>query len=146
MEGLKYGLHHYFVDKSKSVKKNIEVKLENIAHLNQKDVSSENMKYFHKYLPKMTNKFTQNIYHTKDDTYRSLCHLIQNNDIVLLSGDKDSSVVVMNKKDYILKVDNKIDEGIQQGKYEWANHKTHEDLEKFQHFLYHNFRTIQKIL
>ena len=45
MEGLKYGLHHYFVDKSKSVKKNIEVELENIAHLNQKDVSSENMKF-----------------------------------------------------------------------------------------------------
>ena len=52
----------------------------------------------------MTNKFTQNVYHTKDDTYCNLRHLIQNNDIVLLLGDKDSSVVVMNKKDYILKV------------------------------------------
>ena len=45
MEGLKYGLHH-FVDKSKSVKRNIAVELENIAHLVQKDVSSENMENF----------------------------------------------------------------------------------------------------
>ena len=111
MEGLKYGLHH-FVDKSKSVKRNIAVELENIAHLVQKDVSSENMEYFHEYLRKMTNKFTQNIYHTKDDTYRNLRHLIQNNFIVLLAGDKDSLVVVMNKNDYILKVDNMINEGM----------------------------------
>ena len=143
MEGLKYGLHH-FVDKSKSVKRNIAVELENIAHLVQKDVSSKNMEYFHEYLRKMTNKFTQNIYHTKDDTYRNLCHSIQKNDIVLLAGDKDSLVVVMNEKDYILKEDNMINEVIQQGKYEWTNDKTHEDLEKFQHFLYRNFKNHSK--
>ena len=91
----------------------------------------------------MMNKFTQNIYHTKDDTYCNLCHLIQNNDIVL-SGDKHSSVVGINEKDYILKVDNMMNEGIQQGKYEWANEKTHEDLEKFQHFLYCNFKNRPK--
>ena len=33
MEGLKYGLHHCLVDKSKSVKRNIAVELEIIAHL-----------------------------------------------------------------------------------------------------------------
>ena len=92
----------------------------------------------------MSSKFTQNIYHTKDDTYQHLGHLIQNNNIVLLSGDKDSSVVVMNKKDYIFKVDNMINEGIQQGKYNWPNDKTHEDLEKFQHFLYRNFKKHNK--
>ena len=54
------------------------------------------MEFFHEYLRKMTNKFTQNVYHTKGDTYRNLRHLILNNDIVLLSGEKDSSVVVMN--------------------------------------------------
>ena len=70
------------------------------------------MEYFHEYLWKMTNKFTQNIYYTKDDTYCNLRHSIQNNDIVLLAGDKDSSVVVMNKKDYILEVDSMINEGI----------------------------------
>ena len=42
------------------------------------------MEYFHEYLWKMTTKFTQKTYHTKDDTYRSLSHLIQDNDIVLI--------------------------------------------------------------
>ena len=95
MERLKYGLHNCFVDKSKSVKRNIAVELEIIAHLVKKDVSSEDMEYFREYLRKMTNKFTQNIYHTKDDTYHNIRHLLQNKDIVVLSGDKDSSVVVV---------------------------------------------------
>ena len=60
MKGLKYGLHLCLVDKSKSIKRNIAVELENIAHLVQKDVSSENMEYFHEYLRKITNRFTQN--------------------------------------------------------------------------------------
>ena len=50
----------------------------------------------------------------------------------------------MNKKDYILKEENMINEGVQQGKYEWANDKTHEDLETFQHFLYRNFKNHPK--
>ena len=37
-----------------------------------------------------------------------------------------------------------INEGIQQGKYEWANDKTHEDPEKFQHFLCRNFKNHPK--
>ena len=57
MEGLKYCLHHCFVDKSKLVKSNIAVELENIARLVQKDVSSKNTEYFHEYIQKMTNKF-----------------------------------------------------------------------------------------
>ena len=72
IERLIYVLHHCFVDKSKSVKRDIAVEFENIAHLVQKDVSSENIEYFHEYLRKMMNKFTQNIYHTKDDTYHNL--------------------------------------------------------------------------
>ena len=95
MEGWKYGLHHCFVDKSKSVKRNIAVELENIVHLIQKDVSSENMEYFHEYIQQMTNKFSQNIYYTKDDTYCNLRYLIQNENIVLLSGHKDSSVLLL---------------------------------------------------
>ena len=46
MEGLKYGLHHCFVDKSKSVKRNVAIELQNIALLVQKDVSSKNMEFF----------------------------------------------------------------------------------------------------
>ena len=89
----------------------------------------------------MTNKFTQNNRHTKYNTYHDLCHLRNNKDIVLLSGDKDSSVVVMSKVDYVEKVNSMINEAIRQGKYEMATDTTHEDLEKFQSFLYCNFKS-----
>ena len=88
----------------------------------------------------MTNKFTQNIRHTKDNTYHDLRHLRNNKDIVLLSGDKDSSVVVMNKVDYVEKVNGRINEGIQRGKYEMTTGTTYKDLEKFQSFLYRNLK------
>ena len=71
MEGLKCGLRNCFVNKIKSVNRNIAVELEYIANLVQKLVSSKNMEYFHENLRKMKNKVTQNIYHTKDDTYRN---------------------------------------------------------------------------
>ena len=72
----------------------------------------EDLENFHEYLRKMTNKFTQNIRHTKDNTYHDFCHLRNNKDIVLLSGDKDSPVVVTNKVDYVEKVNSMINEGM----------------------------------
>ena len=78
----------------------------------QKDILSEDLENFHEYLRKMTNKFTQNICHTKDNTYHDFCHLRNNKDIVLLSGDKDSPVVVTNKVDYVEKVNSMINEGM----------------------------------
>ena len=64
-----------------------------------------------------------------------------NKDIDLLSGDKDSSVVIMSKVDYIKKVTNMINEGIWQGKCEMTTDTIHKDLEKFQSFLYHDFKS-----
>ena len=78
------------LDKSRLVRRNIATQLECLAHTVQKDISSEDLKSFHEYIHKMT-KFTQNIRHTKDNTYHDLRHLRNNKDIVLLSGDKDLS-------------------------------------------------------
>ena len=61
----------------------------------------------------MTNKFTQNIRHTKDNTYHDLRHLRSNIDIDLLSGENNSSEVVMNKADYVKKVKDMINKSIQ---------------------------------
>ena len=47
----------------------------------------------------MTNKFNQDIRCTKDNTYHDLHHLRNNKDIVLMSRDKYSTAVVMNKVD-----------------------------------------------
>ena len=57
-------------------------------------------------------------YHTKDDTYNKIKSLRDNKNIVILSGDKDSSIVIMNKIGCDKKVEEMINEGIEQGKYE----------------------------
>ena len=48
----------------------------------------------------------------KDHTYKELKTLIQNKDVVILKGDKDSSIVIVNKTDYITKVETMIEERI----------------------------------
>ena len=68
-------------------------------------------------------------------------HLRNNKNIVLLSGDKDSPVLVMKKVDYVEKVNSMINKDIRQGKYEITTDTTHEDLEKFQSFLHCNFKS-----
>ena len=53
-------------------------------------------------------------------------HLRNTKNIVLLSGDKETSILVMNKVDYGKKVNGMIKEG----KYEITRDTTHKDLEK----------------
>ena len=51
-------------------------------------------------------------------------------DIVLLSGDKDSCVVIMDKKKTMgKKVEQHIQGGIRDGNYEYTTDRTHEELE-----------------
>ena len=47
----------------------------------------------------------------------------------------------MDRTDYINKVENMIDTGIQDGKYKRTDDATHKNLHNFQTFLYNNFRT-----
>ena len=54
---------------------------------------------------------------TKDHTYNNLKRLIKNKNLCVLSGDKDSSIVIMNKQDYIQKLEGMLDEGIKRGTY-----------------------------
>ena len=154
MKDFKYSLHHCFIDKTKLVRRNITTELEYLVHTVQKDILLEELEKFHEYLLKMTNKFTQSIFHTRDNAYHDLRHLRSNKDIallsvekdfpvviVLLAEEKDFSAVVKNKVDYVKKVNNMINEGIQHGNEEMTTDTTYEDLEKFQGFFYYIFKS-----
>ena len=43
--------------------------------------------------------------------------MIQNNDIIVTKGDKGSSMVLMEKSDYVTKLDVTIDDGIMEDTY-----------------------------
>ena len=87
---------------------------------------------------KTTKLFVAFFYHTKDGTYNKTKSLRDNKNIVILSGEKDSSIVIMNKKDYNENVEEMINGGIEQGKYE----ETEDNIlkESFQSFLYRPFK------
>lgn len=59
---------------------------------------------------------------------------------VVIPGDKDSCVIVMDKQNYIQKLEEMIHEGMEKGVYKKANDNTLRDLKRFQDFLYRNFK------
>ena len=95
---------------------------------------------FHEFLRSSTNIISNNIYSEKDNTVKLLSPLIKNDKIVILAADKESCTVILNKSDYIRKVNNIIEEGMQQGKYIETIDTTQSDLKHFQDFLYRHFK------
>ena len=69
--------------------------------------------------------------------------MIQNKDIVVVKGDKDSSVVIMKKSDYITKLDTMIDDSIIKGNYVETTDNMLKELSRFQGFLYRNFHNYE---
>ena len=62
-----------------------------------------------------TDLFTKNVLKTKDFNYNNLNGIINNNYIVVLKRDKDSSEFIIDKSDYASKVHKIIDESINNG-------------------------------
>ena len=109
---MKYDLHHSFIDKNRFIKRDLGVELESLATNVDEFVSPEVKEEFHQFLRNTTYTLTNNVYHTKDDTYNKTKSLRDNKNIFILSENFDSSIVRMNKKDYDKKVEEMINEGI----------------------------------
>ena len=103
---LKYGLHQSFVDKHKYVKRNVALEMESVALRLHNYVDVSMKETFHEFLRSSTN-MSNNIYSEKDNTVKLLSPLIKNDKIVILAADKETCTVILNKSDYIKKV-NKI--------------------------------------
>ena len=70
--------------------------------------------------------------------FKSTKQLRENENIVLLSGDKDTSTTIMNKTDYQNKVQKMINDGISAGKYVHTEDTIIKDLSSFRfHFKDH---------
>ena len=87
----------YFVDKNKDVWRFLAANIESLADSIKGNIDHKNLENFHEFLRGYTDIFTNNIYSTKDYTYHNFCGMIQNKDILVGKGDKDSSVVIMKK-------------------------------------------------
>ena len=101
-----------------------------------KEGSKEN---FHEYLRSVTNIISNNVYRDKDNTFKLLNRLRKNENVVVISADKESCTIILNKTDYVNKVNAMTSEGISKGKYVETVDSTHKDLKHFQGFLYGHF-------
>ena len=71
--------------------------------------------------------------------------LQRNKDIVLLSGENDSSVVILEKVCYKWRINRLINDGISKGVYIIEeNGSTLAELKSFQSFIYRNFKKHEK--
>ena len=131
---LKFGLNHCFINKDKHIKKDIATNMESLAYSASKQVDPSQLENFHEFLRGYTDIFSKNVLSTNDETYKKLKHLIRKSNIVILRGDKDSSMVIMNRSDYIEKLEGMIEEGAKKGTYKKTEDTTLQDLKKFQDF------------
>ena len=127
------------------IKKDIAVEFETLYSSVDKDILPDDKENFHEFLRSATNTFTQNVYRTKDRSYNLLKPLQRNKDIVLLSGDKDSSVVILDKVCYNEKINRLINDGISKGMYVVEeNENTLTELKSFQNYVYRHFKKHEK--
>ena len=137
---LRLGLEYSFVNKSKHLKKSIVANFEIVSPRVSESINHDKLEDFHEFLRAYTDIFTKHICATKDFTYKNLKNIIKDENVAILSGDKDSSIVIMQKDDYNHKLQQMIDEGIKNGIYNPTEDNTLNDLRNFQGFLRRNFK------
>ena len=92
-----------FAYKNKDVWRFLAANMESLADSVKGNIDHKHLENFQEFLRGYTDIFTNNVYATKDYTYHNLRGMIKNKDIVVVKGDKDSSVVIMKKSDYVTK-------------------------------------------
>ena len=136
---IRYGLNHCYIGRDRYVKQDLAVELETLASFLDDKIEPEKKATLHESLRSYLNRFTNNIFQTKDYTYKKLQN-IRNLGLCVINGDKDSSITIIKESDYKGKLDQEINTGIADGTYEITEDRTHEDLTNFQQFLYRNFK------
>ena len=96
---LSFGLDHSYVDKNKHVKKNLPANFESLAQAVNSEILNGEKEDFHEFLGAYCDIFTKNAYFTKDYTCSNLKRLIKDDNLVVIHGDKDSCVIIMDKVD-----------------------------------------------
>ena len=109
---LKYGLHHSFIDKNKFIKRDLSVEFEQLASSVDTFVPPECKGEFHQFLRNTTYQLSNNVCCTRETMCHKTKFIRHNKDIVILSDDKDSSIVIVNKKDYNKKIEHMINDGM----------------------------------
>ena len=63
------------------------------------------------FLRHIMDLLSQNVYHTEDITFKESHKTRINNNVVILPGVKDSSVIIMNRSEYTKKMESMLQQG-----------------------------------
>ena len=133
-------LEYSFVNKNKNIQKFLAANFEAIPDRIIDNLQSDQRENFHKSLRAYVDIFTKGVYTTTDYTYKHLKKIINDKNLVVVFGDKESCVVLIDKTDYQDKLQKMVEDGIKNGIYKVAEDNTLKDLKLFNSFLYRNFR------
>ena len=114
--------------------------METVSHSAIKYAEDNKIEDFHEFLKACTDIFLKNIYATKDLTNENLKNIINNDKLAVVSGDKDSCVVIMTGEDYNSKLEAMLNYGVSKGIYAPTEDTTLRGLKLFQGFLHINFK------
>ena len=127
-----------------STKKNIKTFLaanfELIADRITDNLQSDQRENFDEFLCAYVDIFTKSVYRTTDYIYKHLKRIVNDTNLVVVSSDKGSCVVLTDKTDYQDKLQTMVDDDIKSVIYKVAEDNTLKDLELLKSFLDRNFR------
>ena len=117
----------------------------NIHGRNEKQCRTNNLhsdqpENFHELLGAYVDIFTKSVYTTIDYIYKHLKGIVNDKKLIVVSGDKELCVVLIDRTDYQDKLQTIVDDDIKSVIYKVAEDNTLKDLELFKSFLDRNFR------
>ena len=133
---LNLGLEYSVVNKNRNIKNFLAANFGSVVDRITDNLQSDQREKLHEFLHTYVDIFTKSVYKTTDSTYKHLKRIVNNKNLVVLSGDKESCVALIDKTDYQDKLQNLIDDGISKV----AEDNTLRDLKLFKSFLSRNFR------
>ena len=131
--------------KIKTRGKFLAANLETLAQRTSGSAETHWLEQYHDCLRDYTEILTKNVFQTKDYTYHNLKKLIREKHVVVMKGDKDSSVVILNKTDYFEKLENMVKEGIDKGTYTLTEDNPIKILKNIKLILKRNFKGYDKL-
>ena len=121
-------LEYSFVEKNENIKNFLAANFESIAYRITDNLQSDQQENFLEFLRAYVDIFSKSVSTTTDYTYKHLKRIINNKNLVVVSGDKESCIVLIDKTDYQDQLQKMVDDPIKNGIYKVAEDNTLKDL------------------
>ena len=128
---LELGLEQIVINKNKNQQKYLAANLESISQKVSDEINNDQKENFHEFLCAYTGIFIKNVNKSKDSTHKNLRHLINDQEICIISADKIFCVIILKIADHINKLETMTNKVIKSGTSEECEDTLLSDLKLF---------------